>query len=357
LMGSPTSFVVLCIINLALSRYALELRLQRSLRLTQTGILVNGDDIGFVTDSSGYNIWKHVTASGGLSPSPGKNYTSRNFIILNSTLHVREDNSWKFVPYVNMGILQGRNENGTPIEQTAQDAIVGSEDPRCVDLAGLANDLIKGHPEPVQLRLLKEFIRRWEPALKKFCPRGMSYFLPRHLGGLGLPIIGDWTGKRDRFSRQQRQLATFLAHDHARARELQSMNSIRSNESVSLWEEAMPELKQLEDKVPHFYAPCTKEVRQSVETADLQDVTAYTLAKTLVHSKSVGLEVASEGPTRYEIWRSNYEKLFRRVERSTFAPASDDDISSFKPFERINILGSVKTFSRQFTLQSANLLV
>jgi hypothetical protein len=47
---------------------------------------VNGDDIAFIASQSEYECWKEVTCICGLEFSLGKNYTSREFIIMNSEL-------------------------------------------------------------------------------------------------------------------------------------------------------------------------------------------------------------------------------------------------------------------------------
>lgn len=86
LMGSPSSFPVLCIINAALTLYALELNQAKLIDMTGSPILINGDDVVFPTNTKGYEIWKKVTALGGLVFSQGKNFTSRDFLIINSCL-------------------------------------------------------------------------------------------------------------------------------------------------------------------------------------------------------------------------------------------------------------------------------
>jgi hypothetical protein len=88
LMGSPLSFPFLCLINAALTRYSLELRdgCRVLLTLRDLELLINGDDVAFVTDKEGYEIWKLVTGLGGLVASIGKNFTSREFIVINSQM-------------------------------------------------------------------------------------------------------------------------------------------------------------------------------------------------------------------------------------------------------------------------------
>jgi hypothetical protein len=88
LMGSPVSFPVLCIINAALTRYALEIRYDTvgKTPLGKYPLLINGDDVAFATDKDGYELWKIITRLGGLQFSLGKNFTSPDFLVLNSCM-------------------------------------------------------------------------------------------------------------------------------------------------------------------------------------------------------------------------------------------------------------------------------
>jgi len=75
---------------------------------------------------------------------------------------------------------------------------------RCADLATRASALIKGF-DPVRAdALLKDFINRNRAALSGL-PDGMNWFLPRELGGFGLPITRDVV-----FSPHDRKLAKSL---------------------------------------------------------------------------------------------------------------------------------------------------
>lgn len=86
LMGSPVSFPILCIVNAALTRYSKELASGRPFLLTEMPLLINGDDVGFVATPRHYEIWKSITGMGGLVFSLGKNFTSRDFLVLNSCM-------------------------------------------------------------------------------------------------------------------------------------------------------------------------------------------------------------------------------------------------------------------------------
>jgi len=88
LMGSPVSFPVLCIINAALTRDSQEISgdLPFGTSLDDFPCLINGDDVVFPSTAQGYQIWKGVTSCGGLVPSVGKNFTSRDFLVMNSVM-------------------------------------------------------------------------------------------------------------------------------------------------------------------------------------------------------------------------------------------------------------------------------
>lgn len=209
LMGSPVSFPVLCIVNLALTRYALELRRGERIKLIDSGILVNGDDVLFQTDEEGYRIWKSVTASGGLRFSLGKNYVSRTWCMINSTLFLYSEVPDYFgclvpqfypVPWLNLGLLRGMQKGVGNITT-------------CVDrysfinsLGSRARDLCSNWPWERHSDLVSAFIRHHSPLLA-LVQDGISWFLPRTLGGVGLPT---WDLEAT-LTNGQRKYATFFA--------------------------------------------------------------------------------------------------------------------------------------------------
>lgn len=87
LMGSPTSFPILCICNLALTVCGLRSVEGADKRpIGASGIVVNGDDIAFKARLLAISAWRDWTAYGGLSPSVGKNFVSRDFVQINSKM-------------------------------------------------------------------------------------------------------------------------------------------------------------------------------------------------------------------------------------------------------------------------------
>jgi len=92
LMGSPTSFPILCAVNAAIGRYCLEKQRQYenpafgSLPLRKAPLAINGDDIVFRITPRFYQFWKDLCPYGGLNLSAGKNYISKQFAMINSRI-------------------------------------------------------------------------------------------------------------------------------------------------------------------------------------------------------------------------------------------------------------------------------
>jgi len=99
LMGSPVSFPVLCIVNAAATLVSLGVHFDDPRIADGTFPLkINGDDVGFIANDSTYSRWKDVTKRCGLEFSLGKNYTSREFLIMNSELRRPPQDTWEWVP-------------------------------------------------------------------------------------------------------------------------------------------------------------------------------------------------------------------------------------------------------------------
>jgi hypothetical protein len=84
LMGHPLSFIVLCIVNLAVIRFAYELDRKRTtpkyrVSLARLPANVNGDDGVVKWRKSARKIWEPLTSLAGLAPSPGKCWESTKF--------------------------------------------------------------------------------------------------------------------------------------------------------------------------------------------------------------------------------------------------------------------------------------
>jgi len=101
LMGSLTSFPLLCYINYIAYNYSRS----RSPEDFSSFVLINGDDILFRATEKGYDIWKDVVKQFGLSPSPGKNYCSERFFMINSRLFTIKGGKISEEPFINWALL------------------------------------------------------------------------------------------------------------------------------------------------------------------------------------------------------------------------------------------------------------
>lgn len=203
LMGSITSFPILCIANAAMTRLALELGLRRQTGrfryklLRDLPILINGDDVVARTTRYGFEAWKKITAIGGLTWSPGKTYVSPEFCELNSQRFLREEGRtvttldrsglrevtracpFVHVPYVNMGLLLGQTRSGAPL---SREDVIGSAQGR--SLGSCYRDLINAAPEEVRVKVHKAFVENNKEALESLRP--IPWYVPEWLGGVGL---------------------------------------------------------------------------------------------------------------------------------------------------------------------------
>jgi hypothetical protein len=220
LMGSPVSFPVLCLINAAVTRLAIDLRADPEndgsprAPLDSYPLLINGDDVGFETDAEGYAIWKEWTMKAGLKFSLGKNYTHRSVLILNSQLYRMHDQVdffgqvterlWK-EEHLQVGLLWGQVK-GVCRESSEQSLF---EDSQYLDsamsVAQMAQTLLDTFPHCPQDLLISRLLLRQRSSLVRV-PPGMPWFAPRRLGGVGIPMTRDVA-----MSKKQLKLCAFMA--------------------------------------------------------------------------------------------------------------------------------------------------
>jgi hypothetical protein len=125
-MGSIVSFPILCIINAAGARWTAEINSGFRMRIRDTPMLINGDDIALLGYTGIYDQWAPVMELFGLKTSPGKTFFCRGldsrpqgrgcFVMLNSmrfNLHScvdweRDEYRWEKVLYLKLGVLFGK---------------------------------------------------------------------------------------------------------------------------------------------------------------------------------------------------------------------------------------------------------
>lgn len=192
LMGHPLSFPLLCVINLAVYRFAVkrycrEFAPEKKRQLLRD-VLVNGDDILFKCDHNLYRIWTESVHQVGLIISPGKNYLSRDFCTINSRLYERLRGSGvlRRRGYINLKLVKGfslkTGESAATPDQLGKDV----------------SDMIRFCPKALGT----------VPAVfSRFSYPGWSpnWFLPVHLGGYGVDPA--WAPDDLRVTREQRVMA------------------------------------------------------------------------------------------------------------------------------------------------------
>jgi hypothetical protein len=196
LMGSIVSFPILCIINLAICRWSMEVAHKRVYTLDDAPIAVNGDDGILRINESGKRAWERIASYCGLSPSVGKVYFSRSFLNMNSTTYnyhplgwegyttVRSDGKkvnrirhFELVQYVNLGLLFNFQRSGGGAGTASNGLTIGD---RC-------RELIRLCPSALQERVLSYFLCHNRDVLGRY---HIPWFIPERLGGMGFPTVG-----------------------------------------------------------------------------------------------------------------------------------------------------------------------
>jgi hypothetical protein len=204
LMGSVISFPVLCIANLALTLTAFQLAGRRYHSVAKPGVLVNGDDVGFPADGWTRYVWRLVTSSGGLSPSVGKNFVSREFLQLNSQMLHWRPNEVRVARATGPGGLV-TSEKGlfglTPCPQLAVLAPPPEDNKGAVGYGKflaqaptLQREYLDGFSGVERDRQNRLWLATWSAELDRLQPYSaeINWFLPRVLGGFGLEPPGDF---------------------------------------------------------------------------------------------------------------------------------------------------------------------
>jgi hypothetical protein len=202
LMGSITSFPILCMINAAVCRWACELADRRVWSLNDVRLAVNGDDCVFRADKSVYKFWQQLGKAVGLEESLGKTYVSRDFIEINSTMYKKLDegqydmlsfydkknDTWvdtlccfRHIKAVNFGLIKGLKRSA---------GVAGLVDPTDGrTLGSLARDLVRNCPPNMKDSVMEMFIKENILKLKDEKLRNIPWYIPEWLGGLGLPTF------------------------------------------------------------------------------------------------------------------------------------------------------------------------
>jgi hypothetical protein len=209
LMGSPTSFPVLNLVNAAMFWQSVEVFERRTFTwnkvLKEYRPLFNGDDISFISNPLHYSLWEQVCTGCGLSLSPGKNYCTERFVNINSTnysatlslvygtsfkgqtLHFEElkvvDFEQMFV--VNSGLVKGQAKVQADSRRPKKETLSSELDETLMSVCDQLEECIVSALEDEKLRIYEVFHYHLKDRLEK---SKRSWRLPRIFGGFGLPF-------------------------------------------------------------------------------------------------------------------------------------------------------------------------
>jgi hypothetical protein len=184
LMGSPTSFPILCLINAAASSVGLGLTVDQLLS-EETELVVNGDDIAAICSHESYTRWVDAVGTVGLKLSLGKNYTSKLFLIMNSECRTPYEVDgivrWDRVGFINQALLTGYEKKGIYAGEDLKPSMTWR------DLGARARELVEDLPDKVVHRVMDRFVYNHRDILSTV-PPGISRNVNESLGGVGLPV-------------------------------------------------------------------------------------------------------------------------------------------------------------------------
>lgn len=213
LMGSVTSFPVLCIANFVICRLAMEMSAGHRMPLSTVPLLVNGDDCLFVTDEEGRRLWSALGKFVGLSPSIGKVFWSDRFANINSTMFSYDElnpfeqafvrngdvleprgpepgqvfeliaTPYRLVKYINYGLMKGLKRSGGKVGRL--DAV----DPMN-SIGARHRELFRLCPEELWAAVNDEFMDEHREVLHE---TRLPWYLPETLGGVGLVGVASTT--------------------------------------------------------------------------------------------------------------------------------------------------------------------
>lgn len=265
LMGSPTSFPVLCLANYCATLAALRSAEPKESRrkVGKSGIVINGDDIAFQATKPAISSWRGFTIAIGLSPSLGKNFVSKEFIQINSKMFV-------------LTSIPGPLRPGEPplhrwvLLHTASLAVLAparsvSFSEFCLSAPSWQAQFLGPTKGPERERLCQLWHEVWMPQLKALPSGLLNWYIPRELGGFGIePSNDDWeingiqshaaAYHRDHVSYESYRL-TKLSWDQPDATTTvhsDSTDVLRRLEKGGLLEFAFLEPREVEFTIPHL---------------------------------------------------------------------------------------------------------
>lgn len=176
LMGSPMSFIVLCIVNGALIRAVDHLCTGRDKNLQDIPATFNGDDFVYKTTSRGYKCWQALTYFTGMEESVGKTFFSREFLNMNSREYLFLEDHFVEVPFINLGLIYGFKRS----------QVQGKDEGIDYSMSQRITEALLTAPIFARRKLYDYFLNYNIESLRSV---RLPWFVPAQFGGLGLPVL------------------------------------------------------------------------------------------------------------------------------------------------------------------------
>jgi len=272
LMGSIISFPILCLVNAAVCRMAIEYDLGHRVSLKDAKLMVNGDDCLFPASMRGYRAWGVFGTMAGLSPSVGKVYLSRSLCNINSTTFTYDSSDDGFlyerVKLIRLGLVFGYKRARTMKE----------EEPLYDPATGARHRaMMQECPRPFQEAAHRMYLRKNREELQKATGQGRPWYVPECYGGVGLEPHPELDAKFDS-SVLDKQIVTAMIEWQTWSKVCPSQpKKLLPESETRVHELALREIKRLIGvKVPTRWVPQGSKEVDGFEAASLDKWVLYT---------------------------------------------------------------------------------
>lgn len=182
LMGSITSFPILCLANLGLYLWVRSLTRNQNLKNMLKTVLINGDDMLYEGSEEEFELHELLGERIGLRQAPGKSYVHKTYANMNSMCfhyprNRRVSHTPRYIPFLNTGLFYGQHK------------VLGKADTDDKSPIGrkcsVFNKVVEGAWNGKQRDIAKQYMALHRHKIKEEC-RGRNLFIPVSLGGMGV---------------------------------------------------------------------------------------------------------------------------------------------------------------------------
>jgi hypothetical protein len=339
LMGSPISFVILCIANACANHLFQELALKRKIPIPKRddppNQMVNGDDLMMpildglhADDLANVDRWPDWVSRLGLIPSVGKNFVSATHCTVNSQLiglpmhwelcEEKWEGTVELLPVLRVAMCF------PPLKDLVRTPLRTQYEK---DIADRFEYLIKGQEGREEL-LVSTALKQCGAFLKRY-PAVISWFMPKALGGIGLP----WT-REGTIRKSHLRMAGYMKCLHPKDRDDQLaihtslLPAATMDESVAVLED-----RQLEDQGAVW---AHREFSPGGDEKLITDVSRWDVLTDWEAVDSIADERAIK--SRLRLWGQRVSKAIHLAMKTALKPMSESKVSTMRLFPWVRTL-------------------